>query len=167
MTSNILSYFTNRSPLYNQITQEYNIEIRYKEETRFILYTTEEFIYKIYNYEKNIKKNTDEIRTPSITRVYSFNYKALYYNNDNYIKSHSRTFVNYWFNNKNKYLIKTSIDYRYNRAFLYRKDIFFLYNFKYIKKCKHYNYTKYKKQLILIPNKYELLYFSNILLIFC
>jgi hypothetical protein len=163
MTNNILSYFINKSPLYKQINYGYYLNINYNGRTVYILYLTK----TSKNYEKNILKTKNYIETQYIRKSYNskFKYKVIYYNNDNEINRPSETYIYYNFNNKNKYLIKLSIQYKYNGLSLYIKDIFCLNNCKYINKLKVYFKYKYKSAYILILNKYELNYYSNIFLI--
>jgi hypothetical protein len=161
MTTNILSYFINKSPLYTQINNNYYIEIRYNKEPKYIIYKNSN---TILNYDKNIINTKTEISTKYIRRVYVFNYKAIYYKNDNYIREISNRFINYNFNNKNKYLKKSSIVYVYAWITLYQKKIFYIYNCKYMKKTQKTS-QQYYRTYIFIGNKYELLYYSNIFLI--
>jgi len=164
MTDNILSYFINKFPLCSQINTFYTKRIIYNEETLFRMYIWSDTI-NIHNYEKNIYKTSNEINTSNIRRVYKWNYKGLYYNNDNYILSHAKTYINYLFNNKNKYLIKYNITYNYKETPIYTRAIVFRNNFKYMKKTLEYC-KKYEEAHIFCHNKYELFYYSNIFLIY-
>ena len=81
----------------------------------------------IYKLDRNIMLSKESISTKYIIRDYNYNYKAIYFDDSN-----NENYINYWFHNHNKYCIKSIMDYNYNKTIIYGKNIFFLYNFKYM-----------------------------------
>jgi hypothetical protein len=81
----------------------------------------------IYKLDRKIMLSKESISTKYIIRDYDYNYKAIYFDDSN-----NENYINYWFHNHNTYCIKSIMDYNYNKTIIYGKNIFFLYNFKYM-----------------------------------
>jgi hypothetical protein len=121
----------------------------------------------IYSKMLNNNYQLDSIVTKKISKDYFRKVKHIYYNtiefsNKSYIfynfKKDSIVFHGYkTYLNRHIHVLHYRINIRYYNRFIYKSHdeyIYFIY---------HSKYTNYK---ICIPNKYELLYYSNYLLIY-
>ena len=165
--NNILSYFikdikdATELAFYKQINHNNSIHIIYKYK---LIYLFDKYYY---NYINNIIKGSTckYIDNYKICSNYGNNYKKLYYNNDNKIT----------FNNPRCKCIKFYYLYLYNK-YLNKNRFYYIINdnhvlILYIKNYNQYKYIsitytykksiKYSKNLILIPNKYELSYYCK------
>ena len=167
-TNNILSYFikdikdANERALYKQKNNTDWIRIFYKDK---IIY--EYGSYYISNYLYNILK--------SVKVYYMFNnkilynstagYKDLFYKKDGDIRLYNLNYISIQFY-KDKYLQKYNLDYINNTQDLLTINIKYYNQYKYIYK----SFIDYKigpitiitSPIILIPNKYELQYYSKL-----
>ena len=164
--NNILSYFikdikdATELAFYKQINHNNGIiQIVYKDE----------LIYSLAEYCFNYINNTIKLRYSKfifnsyIMYNYLHKYKNLYYNKDTNINFASPNFIRIYFN-YNKYLNKSCFYYSINNNHVLFVSIINYNQYKYIS----FTYTykkliKYSKNLILIPNKYELSYYCKFL----
>jgi hypothetical protein len=164
ISDNILSYFikdikdaTERA-FYKQVNDTNDIKIFYKDKIIYRIYYSFCFNY-IYNIVK--LSSIKYIRKSNICYNYATNNKALYYKNDAKIKINNLNNITFDFTYiYNKYLIKIVFRYTINNNKLlfvsiknYNQYIYISFNDK--------KSIKYSKNLILIPNKYELSYYCK------
>ena len=164
--NNILSYFikdiksAKERAFYKQINRDNIIEIFYKDK---LLY--KKIHNYCYNYINNkIKRWSSKFLCKSnICYDYIYNYKNLYYNNDNKITfSNPHCIKFYYLYIYNKYLNKSRFFYSINNNQLLFVSIKNYNQYKYISfNYKYKESIKYSKNLILIPNKYELSYYCK------
>ena len=174
-TNNILSYFikdikdTTERAFYRQQNYACGVQIYYKYE---LLYEIKDW-YKIHylnNYETNIIfKYTFNCK---IYYNYTKNkYKKLFYKKDATIQFFSSNYILFYFY-QSKYIKKYILEYCINKKHLLATNIKYYNQNKYIyKNVIYYNILPKNKfiitsPMILIPNKYELHYYSKLFHIF-
>ena len=167
-TNNIVSYFikdikdTNERAFYKQINNIDCIRILYKDK---IIY--EYGRYYISNYLSNISKSfkLKFIYNNRIRSNYTAGYKILFYKKDGVIELQNPNCITFQFYT-DKYLQKYYLDYINNAKCLLTINIKYKNQYKYIYKRYRYNDKIRLINMILIPNKYELQYYSKLFLIF-
>jgi len=181
-TDNILSYFIRNisegdkkyysilaKPLSINVYNDININIYYKDQKLYQnISNFSNIIRIIYNYEKNIKKvlngqSINRLTTYKLHKNKNNNIFCIYYNKDkkieqnntNYITRHKYCFNAYsWF-----------FTYNINLIMKYNVIIYNLFIYKFNIKHKLCSFI-YKNCFILVPNKYEIYYFSNFFIIY-
>ena len=118
--------------------------------------------HKMINYKcLNTNYQIIYIDTLKMHKNYNLKYKLIYYS----IDLNKKSVISYGFKKKciefiwfiNTNIIRYRINIRYYNRFIYK------FHDAYLNNVGHFKYTNYK---ICIPNKYELLYYSNYLLIY-
>jgi len=169
--ANILSYFTYKIAQSDRIFYSYSkkndnkdIYIYYKNEIILEICKNTNFCF-ILNCLSNIYKNMEnniliQLMTNKFDRNVLLNHKYIYYKQDkivSFLKA-NLNFISYYL----KFI--GSIRYKYNvyisNSIANFKHIKYFYN-KSIYIYGGYNYYKYTTYAILIPNKYELYYYSK------
>jgi hypothetical protein len=170
--TNILSYFikdikdSNECALYTQIINTNTIEIFYKDKTIYkITYNKKLNPIHSYGYKKNViidyfSRRLINYKIDSNERL---NYKTLFYKKDNKILKDNYNCIYYEFI-YNKYLIKKYFNYMMESKSLLCIKIKYYNGYKYL--YKSYINSKYKRDQILIMNKYEANYINRFFSLF-
>jgi len=168
--NNILSYFikdikdSNECALYTQINTTNTIEIFYKDKKIYkiykIKYNTKLNSIHSYGYKKNVIIDyfSRRIMNYKIDSNERLNYKTLFYKKDNKILKDNYNYIYYEFI-YNKYLIKKYFNYMMESKSLLCITIKYYNGYKYL--YKSYSNFKYKRDQILIMNKYEANYINR------
>ena len=167
-TNNILSYFikdikdAKERAFYKQINNTERIRILYKNKIIYEINSLYSINY-LYNIIKSIK--SDYIFSKKNRSNYTTGYTNLFYKKDGDIRLNNPNYIEIHFY-KDKYLQKYNLEYINNAKYLLTINIKYYNQYKYIYKPNIY-YDKIRLiNMILIPNKYELQYYSKLLLIF-
>ena len=172
-TNNILSYFikdikdAKERAFYKQINNTERIRILYKNK---IIYEINSLyiINYLYDIIKSIK--LDYIFSKKNSSNYTTGYKNLFYKKEGDIRLNNPNYIEIRFY-KDKYLQKYHLEYINNAKYLLITNIKYYNQYKYIYKPYKYYYKIrltiiITSPIILIPNKYELQYYSKLFQIF-
>jgi hypothetical protein len=172
-TNNILAYFikdikdAKEQAFYKQINNTNNFIILYKDK-KIYEYGPLFISNYLYNILKSVKVNY--MFNNKIRYNYRARYKNLFYKKDGHIHIYNPNYITIQFY-QDKYLQKYNLNYVNEAQHLLTINIKYYNLYKYIYKIwyiKLYNTANnyITSPMILIPNKYELQYYSKLLLIF-
>jgi len=183
---NILSYFIrnkaeHKKCKYKQIISGATIAIYYLDEEIYTNTLCYSGLKIILNYETNIEKQIKNNKYENITTANKFigNYlKIIFINKDADITSEHENYydnIRYLYKtnkthktHKTQYLCKFNICFYIVETIKFKYNIFYSINspyfYKYLKKQK--SDMKYFESIVLIPNKYELNFYSKLIIIY-
>jgi len=177
--ANILTYFTINNE--NILDYSYNTnntldiidkKIYYKYDLIFSNTTNQNLTTHIYNYKTNVFKIIlngiiVQITNQKYRRDLNNKHFTLYYKNDKYLKYGNKNYIFFYYMIK-KYKLKYCYNIKFDHKFENQLSINIRYYnnmiFRYI--TRYYIDDKYLRSYILVPNKYELYYYSNFLYLY-